>query len=133
MSNTREIQKSDTVSGRDATRERARCRYAHDSEFTMITVLIHFIARESRVDTVRSLLLRSAEDRRARGAALTVILLQNKVDPCHFTMLETFDSQTSIDRYYATDHHRRLEAELAPLLSSLMGHDQSFLFGGPSH
>lgn len=96
-----------------------------------VTVLIHFEATRERQLDFEASARDHVRTRREATGCLRAELLQDVDAPHCFTLVEVFESQSSIDDYYGSSAYQAWHAQVAPWLESYTGRDQRWLTGGP--
>lgn len=89
----------------------------------MITVIFHIEVMQGQLDTFLRATQANIPDRLAAEGCLRYEVYQQEDAPHHFTMIEVFESQETIDVYYATPQHHRWHAMIKPIIVSIRGND----------
>lgn len=92
-----------------------------------IFVKIDLRVNADSVATFLDLALPHLNLRREAPGCERVLLLQNVDRPSHFTLLEQFESQSTIDSYYDSSEYRHWLTQAKPLIVSITGADQTVL------
>lgn len=92
-----------------------------------ITVLIQFVTKPSEADLFAGHLRESALDRSRYPGTVRVSAHRDRNAPWRFTLLEVFDSQETIDAYYATPQHKQWARLTDPMLVDSSGEDQAVI------
>ncbi|NJK89541.1 MAG: antibiotic biosynthesis monooxygenase [Myxococcales bacterium] len=90
----------------------------------MIIVLIEMAVRAESLSAFEEALVVSLEQRRRAPGNIDAIGYQSLADPTLFTVIERFETQESIDAYYATPEHEAWMDSIASMLLEMKGADQ---------
>ena len=83
-----------------------------------LRVVARIIAKPSKVEDVRAILLGLVAPTRAEDGCVVYELLQNRADPTDFTFVEEWASDTAFERHHTTDHIRAAFPKLEALVAA---------------
>lgn len=83
-----------------------------------LRVVARIIAKPSKVQEVRAILLGLVAPTRAEDGCVVYELLQNRADPTDFTFVEEWASDTAFERHHTTDHIRAAFPKLEALVAA---------------
>lgn len=80
-------------------------------------VILRVIAKPDKVDELRSILLQLAAASRKEDGCLDYEVLQNTADPCDFTLVEEWTTESALDTHLTTAHVQEAFSKGIPLLA----------------
>ncbi len=89
----------------------------------MITVVIHFYIKKEQVNQFKEVSIRNVSERQKAAGSVDVLFLQEEKDSKHFMLIESFDSQEKIDKYYDGWAHQQWLKEVETLIEEVSGDD----------
>jgi quinol monooxygenase YgiN len=82
-----------------------------------VRVLARITARPDRIEELTSVLRCLVRETRKENGCISYQLLQNKAEPCDFTFVEEWESDSAIDTHFITAHMQAAFSKAAPLLA----------------
>ena len=81
-------------------------------------VILRLAARPDTVEALKPALLELAAQSRKEPDCLSYHVLQNQADPCDFTLVEEWTSESALDAHLKTQHVANAFAQGGPLLAT---------------
>lgn len=82
-----------------------------------VRVLARITARPDKIEEVKSLLLGLVGETRKENGCINYQLLQNNANPCDFTFVEEWASDSDIDSHFTTVHVQNAFSKAASFLA----------------
>jgi quinol monooxygenase YgiN len=82
-----------------------------------LKVILRVIARTDQIDALKKVLLQLAAASRREDGCLDYEVLQGTADPCDFTLVESWTTETALDTHLTTAHVQEAFAKGIPLLA----------------
>ncbi|SEL04302.1 putative quinol monooxygenase [Nitrosovibrio tenuis] len=82
-----------------------------------VSVLARITARPDKIEELKSLLLGLVAETRKENGCINYHLLHNNADPCDFTFVEEWASDSDIDSHFTTVHVQHAFSKAASLLA----------------
>jgi quinol monooxygenase YgiN len=83
-----------------------------------VKVILRLAARPDTVEALKPVLLELAAQSRQEKDCISYHVLQNQADPCDFTLVEEWTSESALDDHLKTQHVATAFAQGGPLLAA---------------